>query len=128
LPTFTPPPVADVPPILPTELDKRANPVAWRLFRYYHSRNRGINVFKMKDGTYVSSDPGFGNNTIVGEPYPATDAVPNNMLAQSYYNGVRTDFPLPQPIALIYYGGHSYSITSQEATNLTNAGYGAFIT
>lgn len=31
-------------------------------------------------------------------------------------------------VTTVYHGGHSHTITSAEATSLTNAGYGAYIT
>jgi hypothetical protein len=34
----------------------------------------------------------------------------------------------PNNAKVVYHGGHVYDITAQEATDLTNAGYGAYIT
>lgn len=34
----------------------------------------------------------------------------------------------PTQIAVLYHGGHVHDITSAEATDLTNAGYGGYIT
>jgi len=133
MPTFTPPPTSDVPPISvadnfrapPTSV---TNPQGMALMKFYRSRVRGVNVFKMSDGTYQRDD--------VTEPYPATAPNPgqpevqaNNALNWSWYNGVGTVSALPQPtVTVVYYGGHSYTVSSAEAAALTAAGYGAYIT
>lgn len=122
-PVFTPPTVADVPQVLEYDPEKRHNPLGYRLMRYFGARRRGVNVFKMSDGTYQRDDQG------AGEPYPATDAVPNNALARQWYAGRETVFPLPNPsVVTVYYGGHSHPVTAAEAAALTAAGFGANIT
>lgn len=115
--------------------------------KYYRSRKAGINVFKMSDGSYqIDRQPDTPiPNIVVTEPYPATapnagqaETQPNNALNWAWYNagstqGTNTYGGLESPIAspycvLIYYGGSSYQISSAEATALTAAGFGAYIT
>jgi hypothetical protein len=129
MPTFTPPTVLEVPPISvasdrnapPTEV---TNPAGYNLMRWYKSRPAGQNVYLMSDGTY--------RQTNQNEPWPATtpDLVANGELASSWYTAsTTTHFPLPNPhVITVYYGGHSNPISSAEATALTAAGYGAYIT
>lgn len=120
--TFTPPTVDDVPQVLEYDPEKRHNPLGYRLMRHFKMRTRGVNVFKMSDGTYQRDDQG------PGEPWPPTPDVPNNAIAQSWYQGQMTNFPLPSPrVVTVYYGGHSYQVDASEAAALTTAGYGAFI-
>lgn len=136
MPVFTTPVTAEVPPV--SVADSRSGPATaqvnrWgtRLFRYYHSRNRGVAVFKMSDGTYRTARQVTGLSVPVLEPYPPVpegQAV-NDALAWSFYNGTGTEYPLTQPtVTLVYYGGSSYSVTSAEAAALTAAGFGAYIT
>ena len=56
MPVFCPPVVQDWPQVLEYDPEKRANPLGYRLMRYYPSRFRGVNVFKMSDGTYARDD------------------------------------------------------------------------
>lgn len=49
--TFTPPTVADVPAVFPED---RANHSPWR---HYAPGLRGINVWKLLDGTYTEDEP-----------------------------------------------------------------------
>lgn len=121
MPTFTPPVTAILPAVSEYPLIKRQNPLGYRLFRRYRIRDRGVNVFKMSDGSYVRDD--------VTSPYPATDAQPNNAIAVSWYKGVATVTGLPNPsVTFVYYGAHSYTVTAAEAANLTRAGFGANLT
>jgi hypothetical protein len=125
MPTFTPPAVFDVPPVSVADdkwspATEVANPLGQRLMRFFGTRPRGQNIFLMTDGTVANGDD--------AEPYPATDQQPNNALAQSWYGGVMTDFPVENPVVTVFYGGHSYEITTAQAATLTAAGYGANIT
>ena len=123
MPVFCPPVVQDWPQVLEYDPEKRANPLGYRLMRYYPSRFRGVNVFKMSDGTYARDD------MAPGEPYPATDQPVNGVIASSWYNGTATITPLNNPHVLhIYYGGHCETVSDAEATALDEAGYGLYIT
>lgn len=123
MPTFTPPVVFDWPQVLEYDPEKRANLMGYRLMRYYPARPRGVNVFKMSDGTYPRDDQA------PGEPYPATDQPVEGVINTSWYAGVATVQPLNNPhVVHIYYGGHSHTVDTAEAARLTAAGYGANIT
>jgi hypothetical protein len=82
-----------------------ASGLALRLFRFYPPLDRGINVYKMPDGTYTQSQPMYLSNP---------DAQNLTDIAQ-------------MPVAT-YYGGHSYQVSDAEATALTAAGYGVYLT
>jgi hypothetical protein len=138
--TFTPPAVDMTPPV--SEADSRfgpatraANPLGWRLMRHFKTRSRGVNVFKMSDGTYRMSAAVPGLNVTVGEPYPATtlDNVPNRVLAASFYDsgsggGQTVTYPVADPhCTVVYYGGHSYTVSPAEASSLTAAGFGSYL-
>ena len=123
MPTFTPPVVYDWPQVLEYDPEKRQNPIGYRLMRYFPSRSRGVNVFKMSDGTYRRDD------VSPGEPYPATDQPVNGVINTAWYNGVGTDMPLDQPHVIhIYYGAHAEQVSTAEANALSAAGYGQWIT
>lgn len=75
-----------------------------RLWRFYDTPLRGVNVMKYTDGTYET-----------------TDSYPRNVdedLGTSRF----------KVVAVAYTGGHSYTVTAGEAAALTAAGYGAYIT
>jgi hypothetical protein len=115
--------VNDWPQVLEYDPQKRANPLGYRLMRYYPVRARGVNVFKMSDGTYIRDDQS------PGEPYPATDAPVEGVIAVSWYSGVATRTELNDPHVLhIYYGGHAEVVTSAEAALLAAAGFGGYLT
>lgn len=103
--TFTPPVVFDMGPINPdTQGNQR------RLFGNYHPHARGLNIWKLADGSF-SQD----------QPYPL-------VTPQDAEQGV---LPQGQAVAVtylyVYYGGHSYQVSAAEAAALTAAGYGANI-
>ena len=138
--TFTPPTNLDVPPV--SVADSRhgaptatSNPLGTRLFRWFGSRPRGVAVFKMSDGTYQMSEAVTGLTVTATEPYPATtpDMFPQTVngtmdIAQSWYAGKETNYPATQPqVSIVYYGGHSYTVSSAEAAALTAAGFGAYL-
>lgn len=130
--TFTPPSIPEVSPVRPG--DKFGN----RLFRYFQARQRGVAVFKMDDGTYQLGRAVPGLGLTVAEPYPATtpDQFPQTVhgtmeIAVSVDGTTQTTtfYPANQPqVALVYYGGHIYTVSTAEAAALTAAGLGAFIT
>ena len=137
-PTFTPPVVAEVPPIFEAGTPQaQANPLGQRLMRFYPTRERGTSVFAMADGTYRINRPveGVSNGTtiIVGEPYPA---VPSKSLQNGPYLGavfnpydasggtVPEELPLTGPeVTYVYYGGRTYSISEATAIALVAAGF-----
>lgn len=147
---FTPPSIPVVPPVtvaesrsgLPTQ---RANPGGYNLMKYFYAptssfrRYRGVNVWKMGDGTYMMSDPvpnvAFAGT--IGYPYPDTLAPVNNAIASSWFpggpggvggSGAGGLQQLVSPgIAVEYLGGHSYPVTAAEAASLTAVGLGAYL-
>lgn len=136
MPTFTPPVLNEVSPIDPPS-ERHKNPLGNLLFRYYDARSRGAAVFKYTDGTYSINRNIAGLSGVkVFEPYPALEetsqnsspSVVNDALAWSWYASVGTQYPLTNPVSIIYYGGRSYTVTSAEAASLVAAGFGAYVT
>ena len=157
MPTFTPPTILVIPPINisdtktgPTTL--QANPGGYNLMKYFPMRYRGVNVWKMNDGTYQMSDPVPGVDFLGVISYPYPDAVPNtngaapfpgqdnpvnNAISSSWFpggpGGVGSSGPggliqLVIPgIAVEYLGGHSYVVSSIEQADLAAVGLGAFV-
>lgn len=140
--TFTPPSIAEVSPI--QVADSQHGLSAWvsnkfgqRLFRFYSPRQRGVTVYKMSDGTYQLARSVPGLSLTVNEPYPATtpDQFPQTVngtmeIATSVDGNTQqtTFYPAQQPqVAIVYYGGHSYQVSSAEAADLTAAGLGAYL-
>lgn len=78
-----------------------ADPLANRLFRHYEPIYAGRNVFILTDGTTTEEWP------------PAT------------YNSDGSLALMPEErVSAAFYGGHgAYTVTSAQATILTNAGY-----
>lgn len=156
MPTFTPPGIPVIPPISVSDratgpATKDANPGGWNLMKYFYAtgssfkRYRGVNVWRMNDGTYWMSDPvtGVTFTGTIGWPYPDTLAPNNNAISVQYFPGgpggvgssggpgfnefvpqVQTVTP---GIAIEYLGGHSYNVSIAEAANLTAVGLGAYI-
>ena len=142
--TFTPPTLPVVPPVdyaqhrsdPPT---KQVNPQGWNLMRYMPQRDRGVNVWKMTDGTYMMSDPvpvvTFAGT--IGWPYPDSPNPVNNAISSSWFpggtggaggSGPGGDIQTVNPnIAVEYQGGHTYAVSSTEATALTAVGLGAYL-
>jgi hypothetical protein len=87
VPTFTPPTVNDVPFVFPQD---KANQAPWS---HFAPIARGVNVFKLTNGTYTQTQP--------------------DTWAE---------------IAVLYYGGHSHTVSTAEAALLTAAGYAANLT
>src|SRR5215472_3814857 len=132
--TFTPPGIAAVPPVSvsdratgPSTYDE--NRLGYRLMRWFYNTNsafkrfRGVNVWRMNDGTYLMSDPVPGVNFVgtIGWPYPDTLEPVNNAISSSWFSGgvggVGGSGPggliqLVTPgIAIEYLGGHSYTVS-----------------
>jgi len=114
-----------------------ANPFGTRLMRFYQSRQRGVTVYKMSDGTYQIARAVPGLNVTVNEPYPATtpDQFPQvvggimEIASSTDTKQNTTFFPASQPqVSIVYYGGHTYTVSSSEAAALTAAGFGSYIT
>ena len=100
MPTSTPPTVDRTAYVLPSTVG-----LARRLFSHLHPIAQGVNVFKMPDGTYL------------------TDMQPGNL---SNPDPSRHEWDASAP-AVTYYGGHVYTITDAEASALTVAGFGSYI-
>lgn len=104
---FTPPTVADMGPVNPdTEGLQR------RLFGFYKPHQRGINVWKLADGTYTQD-----------QPWPL-------VTPQDAKEGVLPIGTTATAVTylIVYYGGHSYQVSDAEAAALTAAGYGSNLT
>jgi hypothetical protein len=99
--TFTPPTVSGVPSILPT-----SRGVEEHLFRHVRPLSRGVNVFKMPAGTYLTDQ----------QPRQLSNPDPAN----------HTDDAVTPVIT--YYGGHSYTVDANEAAALSAAGFSANLT
>ena len=133
--TFTPPTVLEVPSVSVADsrsgpMTSQANRLGYRLMRFFSSRERGVMVFKMSDGTYRMSEQVPGVTVTATEPYPPVPAgqVVNGALAQSWFDGSMTDYPLDSPtVTAVYYGGHSYEVSSDEAAALSAAGFGSYL-
>lgn len=126
MPTFTPPTDKVVPSVYIGGPDMHY-PVPnfmERLMRHFVSQYRGRNIFLMSDGTVQDSQ-------IQGTP-PNMIQPPTDPYARAIYESggamVEQDFFQVPYVVRTLYGGVANSISSAEATQLTNAGYGAFIT
>ena len=129
--TFTPPVASKFnPPILP-----ESRGPALGLFRHYISRARGVNVFKLSDGTYVQDNDSDSPVSIKAGnvPYPWDPNNPSGDPATGQPYVMYTDetgavqtinHPLPY-IVHVYWAAHPEVVSDTEATALTNAGYGA---
>lgn len=149
--TFTPPAIPVIPPVSyadtvrgPTTI--QSNPQGYKLMRWFYNTNssfrryRGVNVWRMNDGTYLMSDPvpGVAFAGKIDYPYPDTDNPVNGAISSSWYpggvggvggSGPGGNIQLVSPgIAIEYLGGHSYVVSAAEAANLTAVGLGAYLT
>lgn len=96
--------------------------------RFMKARPRGVNVFKLNDGTYVQ-DTATTENSNTAVPYPLDINSPGAPISRGF-NPLTGQEQAQYPtkwVVLTYYGGHSYSVTSAEAAALTAAGYGGRI-
>lgn len=93
---FVPPVMFDEGPINP---DSEGN--QRRLFGYYQPHARGVNVWKLADGSYSQE-----------QPYPLVTP-----------DDVRQGVATVATYLSVYYGGHIYEVTETEADALRAAGY-----
>ena len=112
--TFQPPTVQDVPNFLPDD-----TPEVKENRGHYALGVRGVNVFKLADGTYVQDTP-TAENSNSSVPYPILWGQP---ISVSWYKGQPTYTYQDNPVILIYYGGRTYTVSDAEANSLANAGY-----
>lgn len=125
---FTPPIVQDRPPYLPDSAPDQVG-----LWRHFASRKRGVNVYKLKDGSYVQ-DVATPENSNTNIPYPLNVNDPNAPYVRVHnFDGTETDIMQANPCVHVYYGGHTHVVSDAEATALTNftahgIGYGADLT
>ena len=117
---FTPPVEPYVPPV-PYGDKGEGNP-PWRLMHYFAPSMRGVNVFKMADGSYRRDD--------VQGVWPTTPTVPNDAIAITFATPSLPPIvtPIDVEVLFVYYGAHSYVVDDAEAAALTAAGYGANLT
>lgn len=82
-------------------------PVSLTRLGMFYKIPQGITVIKHLDGTYEQGR----YYQIVGE----------NGITYVYLNGVKTQ------VAIVYPGGEVFTVNQAEATALTNAGYGSYL-
>lgn len=101
------------------------------LWTHGRNRARGVNVYKLSDGTYVQDTPTAENTNTRIPMYPEMpDQEIGGVVARVYDNWTktRTDTVINPRVVLIYLGGHATPVSSTEAAALTAAGYGGCIT
>lgn len=120
---FTPPTIADDP-----QYDMDATPSQVRLYRHFQPHRRGINVFKLSDGTYVQ-DTASPENSNTNIPYPM-NPFPSGDPPGEYFRGTSWDGTVITAVqapyvVLVYFGGHEpYVVDAAEHAALVAAGYG----
>ena len=116
MPVFTPP-VEGYVPMVPAGEDGTNDP-AWRLMQYFPVGPRGVNVYKMADGSYYRDDK--------RGVWPTSPEVPNDAINWTWGTGATAPIvtPIDNPVVFVYYGAHDYEIDDEEAQRLTDAGYG----
>jgi hypothetical protein len=120
VPVFTPPVELYVPPVPAGDYREAGPPV--RLFRFFQPGPRGVNVFKMSDGSYLRDDQ--------QGVWPTTPTVPNDVMSSTWGIGsgnvlpMFTFTPIDNPVLFVYYGSHSYWVDDDEAARLVEAGFG----
>ena len=125
---FTTPLVRDIPNYLPTSKGDEI-----RLWRHYRLKERGVNVFVLSDGS-VAQDTATTENANSGYPLPwnlTGDYIvdlKNDIAYVTNWDGTVTHTYLDPKIQYVYEGGHTHTINQSEASFLTAAGYGAYIT
>lgn len=96
---------------------------------HYESRERGVNVWILSDGSVVQSDPTPENsNTNLGNVYPWDPFNPSAPYVRSIFidSGANPQSPTEHdvshsPYVVAYFqGGCTYSLTSAQVTLLTN--------
>lgn len=124
--TFTPP---SAPLTGPTSAE--AETLANRLMRHFNLQAVGVNVFQLKDGTFVQDYP-TPENSNTNVPYPIL--FPPNTPISRVYGAVRKDkqdyseVDNANPVVRIFWGSHANQVDDATAAALTSAGYGAYIT
>jgi hypothetical protein len=126
--TFTPPLIQDRPTFNPdsTEIQKE-------LWQHFENRIRGVNVWIMSDGSVVqdTATPENSNTDLSGVyPWDVNNAAAPYVTSVFIDSGANPQIPSvhtvshnPYPVAN-FYGGSSHTITSAQATLLTD--YTAF--
>lgn len=98
------------------------DPLIQRLMRHYRQQTRGRNLFLMSDGTVIDSQSQTPPNMIQPptDPYATVyDATSGSLVV--------TEFNQTPYVVRTLYGGSDNPVTSAEITQLTNAGFGAYI-
>jgi hypothetical protein len=119
---FTPPEEPYVGPVPAQDVmgayDSRGGPPGSRLMRYFPRTLRGVNVYKLSDGTYPRDD--------VRGVWPTTPDVPNDALSSTWGVGALSPIivGIDPEVLFVYYGGHTWPVDDAEAQRLTDAGYG----
>jgi hypothetical protein len=120
---FTPPEEPYVGPVPAQDVmgvfdDIRGGPPGSRLMRYFPRTLRGVNVYKLSDGTYPRDD--------VRGVWPTAPIVPNDALSSTWGVGSLAPIivPIDPEVLFVYYGGHSWPVDDGEAQLLTDAGFG----
>ena len=137
MPVFTPPLAFTNPAFLP-----ETKGVEFGLAKWRNLLAQGVTVFAMSDGTFRQDFPTPENTNTALAPYPLMPdqgpSEPNDISV--VYTGATPGNPVTRQVTTItpyvttvYYGGHSYPITTAVATALTNyvahgIGYGGDIT
>lgn len=120
--SFNTPKTKVVPPILP---DSRG--ASYMLFRHYEIRERHVNVFRLKDGTFVQDYP-TPENSNANVPYPYNPNDPSGLYAYVHnWNGTIEEYHLPNPIVQIFLGGETTMVSQELANELVHAGYAAYL-
>lgn len=138
---FTPPTLADTPPIAYRDRSARqdgtvtnewsvrdVNPRGFRLMSFFAPRQQGVAIYKMDDGTYCSDRPvpGVVEQT-AWPPVPLSQQV-NGAINQSWlYSHMESEQTQSPAVVFVYYGGTSYQVDAAEAAALTAAGFGDYL-
>ena len=97
------------------------------LFRHYEVRERHVNVFRLKDGTFVQDYP-TPENSNANVPYPYNPNDPSGLYAYVHnWNGTIEEYHLPNPIVHIFLGGETTMVSQELANELVHAGYAAYL-
>ncbi len=108
-PTFQPPTVDDVPPVLDGPYPWPTGPVEYRLFSHYKNRARGRTVILKKDGTCITCDN------------PVQMVSQDNDQVSVFLEQGLQEIPYTD-IARVFLGGHIYYVTDDEAAQLAECG------
>lgn len=95
------------------------DPAMNRLMRHYKNQQRGRNIFKMSDGTFVDSQVGGTPPNMI---QPPTDPYAR-AISESGGATVEQDFFQVPYVVRTYYGGTYNQITAAEKAALIAAGY-----